>query len=319
MDKNENHIRTLTHHFRCGNMLARNLLYREDVLPGSIPLVEHIIIDIANLAVGITTTDMAVAQRIRHSYRDFLNPEATPIVTFTIEVKPDALYIEPQPGNWIIESRYTNERLTYKSYQEYGELNLMTGQGYLEMSPDAYIENYLRVIYAWLCMNNESLLMHASGVIYNGEGYVFFGPSGSGKTTMSRLSANQASILSDDLVIVRKLEDQYYLFGVPFKGELSDAPRANQYAPLKGIFRLRQDVRHYIEPMSRVIAVAEMAGSAPFINNVPTLNGKLLMMCNRVVKAIPVHQLHFRRDDGFWKVIDEFYTPVSQTAPANSW
>lgn len=300
-------------------MLARNLLYREDVLPGSTSPVEQIIIDIANLAVGITTTDLAVAQRIRYSYRDFLNPKAKPVVTFTLEVKPGALYIEPQPGNWIIESHYTSERLTFKSYYEYGELNLITGQGYLEMSPDTYIENYLRVIYAWLCMNNDSLLMHASGVIHNNEGYVFFGPSGAGKTTMSRLSANQATILSDDLVIIRKLEDCYYLFGVPFKGELSDAPRANQNAPLKGIFRLRQDVRHYIEPLSRVIAVAEMAGSAPFINNVPTLNGKLLTMCNRVAKAVPVQQLHFRRDDGFWKVIDEFYTPVSQTASTNSW
>jgi len=309
----------LTHHFRCGNMLARNLLYREDVLPGSTSPVEHIIIDIANLAVGITTTDLTVAQRIRHSYHDFLNPKANPVVTFTLEVKPGALYIEPQPGNWIIESHYTSEHLAFKSYHEYGELNLITGQGYLEMAPEAYIENYLRVVYAWLCMSNESLLMHASGVIHNGEGYVFFGPSGAGKTTMSRLSANQATILSDDLVIIRKQDDQYYLFGVPFKGELSDAPRANQHAPLKGIFRLRQDVRHYIEPLSRVIAVAEMAGSAPFINNVSTLNGKLLMMCNRIAKSVPVQQLHFRRDDGFWKVIDEFYTPVSQTASTNSW
>ena len=71
--------------------------------------------------------------------------------------------------------------------------------------------------------------------------------------------------------------------------------------------------------MSRIIAVAEMAGSAPFINNIPALNGKLLMACNRVARAIPIQQLHFRRDDGFWKVIDEFFAPVPETTPTNSW
>jgi len=292
-------------------MLVRNLIGEEEVLPNLDSPMEHIIIEIANLAVGVTTTDSEVAAKIRNSYRDFLQPEATPVVTFTIIVKPGAIYIEPQPGNWIIESHYNNERLTYKSYTEYGELNLLTGEGFLEMSPDAYIENYLRVIYAWLCLDVGGLLLHASGVIRNGVGYVFFGPSGSGKTTTSRLSAREATILSDDLVIIRRHGDQYHLYGVPFKGELSEAPRANQNAPLAGIFRLRQDARHYIEPMSRVVAVAEMAGSAPFINNIPNLNGKLLTTCNRVAKVIPIQQLHFRRDDGFWKVIDEFFATVS--------
>lgn len=279
-------------------------------MPGFTHSTETIVVEIANMAVAMSVTDLDMAQRIKHTYHDFLNPQATPLITISIEVKPGALYIDPQPGNWIIESHYDRERLLFKSYQEYGELNLLTGQGYIEMAPDAYVENYLRVIYAWLCLKHESLLMHASGVIRNGLGYVFFGPSGSGKTTTSRLSIRQATILSDDLVIIRHQGEQYYLYGVPFKGEMSEAPRVNQAAPLQGIFRLRQDVRHYIEPMSRIIAVAEMAGSAPFINNIPTLNGKLLMTCNRVAKAVPIQQLHFRRDDGFWKVIDELYAPV---------
>lgn len=300
-------------------MLTRNLIQEEEVLPSLDSQMEQIIIEIADIAVSITTTDPNVAQRIRHSYRDFLQPNAVPAVTFSVIVKPGAMYIEPHPGNWIIESHYTTERLTYKSYTEYGELNLVTGQGFLEMAPDAYIENYLRVIYAWLCLNTDGLLLHSSGVVRQGVGYVFFGPSGAGKTTTSRLAAREATVLSDDLVIIRKKGEQYYLFGVPFKGELSDAPRANQNAPLKGIFRLRQDARHYIEPMSRVVAVAEMAGSAPFINNVPALNGKLLSTCNRVAKAVPIQQLHFRRDDGFWKVIDEFFTPVSQASLTDGW
>lgn len=295
------------------------LLYREVLLPAVTPFIDQITINVAHIAVSIVATNPDIAQKIRHSYQDFLDPQATPLVTVMVNIRPGAMYVEPQPGSWIIETQYTEERLIFKSYQEYGELNLQTGEGFIEMSPDAYIENYLRVIYAWLCLKEGGLLLHSSGVIRQDAGYVFFGPSGAGKTTTSRLASRQAIVLSDDLVIIRLLNEQYHLFGVPFKGELSDAPRANQDAPLKGIFRLRQDVRHYIEPMSRVIAVAEMAGSAPFINNIPALNGKLLMTCNRIARAVPIQQLHFRRDDGFWKVIDEFFAPVPQATPTNSW
>ncbi len=296
-----------------------NLHNREAILSGSTSPADHIIIDIANLAVSIIVEDDSMADRIRKSYHDFINPQATPILNITIIVKPGARYIESNPGYWIIDSKFTADHLTYKSYEEYGELDLVNGVGYLEIAPEAYIENYLRVIYAWLCLTHGSLLLHSSGVVRNSEGYVFFGPSGAGKTTTSRLASRQATVLSDDLVIIRQIEDAYYLFGVPFKGELSDAPRANQSAPLKGIFRLRQDVRHYIEPMSRIIAVAELAAASPFINNIALLNGKLISLCNRIVKAVPIQQLHFRRDDGFWKVIDEYYTPVPQTTSTNSW
>lgn len=299
-------------------MPTHNLIQEEEVLPSSDSQMEHIIIQIAEIAISVTTTDLTMAQRIRHRYHDFLQPTATPVVTISVIVKPGAVYIQPGPGTWIIETHYDSERLTYKSYTEYGELNLITGKGFVEMASDAHIENYLRVIYAWLCLNVGGLLMHASGVIRREVGYVFFGPSGAGKTTTSRLAAREAAVLSDDLVIIRKKDDQYYLYGVPFKGEMSDAPRANQCAPLQAIFRLRQDSRHYLEPMSRVIAVAEMAGSAPFINNVSALNDTLLATCNQIAQAISVQQLHFRRDDGFWKVIDEFFEPVPHATRTDS-
>ncbi len=60
------------------------------------------------------------------------------------------------------------------------------------MRPGGNPENYLRVIYAWRCLEQGALLVHASGVIRRGRGFVFFGPSGSGKTTSARLSPGGA-------------------------------------------------------------------------------------------------------------------------------
>ena len=265
-----------------------------------------IYIDIAKFVVALQCPDVEMAARIRRRYHAFLaSSPQTAAATILLTVAPGARFVEIEPGSWVINTATENGIVSFTSYLENGYFDTNNLQGELTLAPEAHVENYLRVVYAHLCLRHNSLLLHAAGVIRQGLGYVFFGPSGAGKTTTSRLAAASADVLSDDLVILREHEDGYHLYGVPFKGELSDAPRANQTAPLQAIFRLRQDRRHAVESLSRIIATAELAGAAPFVNGAPTLAGQLLAVCNHVAGAVPVQALHFRRDDGFWLVIDE--------------
>ena len=275
----------------------------------------QILINIANFVVALNTNDTDVAHRIQGRYHEFLGTDEIPRVSVTLKIVPGALYIKPRPGPWIIESSYTAERLTYCSYQERGEVDLVSGQGYLEMDPTAQVDNFLRTVYAWLCVQNNALLLHSAGVIRDGFGYVFFGPSGAGKTTTSYLASRTAHVVSDDLVIIQCDENGCTLYGVPFKGELSEAPRANQQAPLKGLFRLRQDTAHYLESVPHVKAVADLVAASPFIVRERKLSAQLMSVCSKIARNVPVQQLHFKRDDGFWKVIDEQHSgKVPQTA-----
>jgi len=178
------------------------------------------------------------------------------------------------------------------------------------MAPEANIENFLRTVIAWLSIKNKAVLLHAAGVIRNGLGYVFFGPSGAGKTTTSRIAARSSDVVSDDLVIIRLENGIGRLYGVPFRGELSEAPRANQNAPIQAIFRLRQDTDHYIERISPVKAIADLVASSPFIVQELSLSNLLIDVCSNISKSVPILTLHFRRDDGFWKVIDEHFENV---------
>lgn len=273
-------------------------------------------ISIANFVIALHTDDQAVWRRLRDQYVDFLAPGLTPEINVKLHIVPNAMFVEPVPGPWVIESTYSADRLTYRSYLTRGELQLSSGEGVLEMAPNASVENYLRVIFAWLCLQNGGLLLHSAGVVRNGRGYVFFGPSGAGKTTTSRISAARAgaTILSDDLVIIRRHEGRFWLFGVPFKGDLSDAPRANQRAPLQGIFRLRQDREHRIENIGLSTAVAELTAAAPFVVDKPELTNDLLDITFDIAREVPVNWLHFRRDAGYWNVIDEYFAHVPATA-----
>ncbi|MFZ0547405.1 MAG: hypothetical protein WAM60_18305 [Candidatus Promineifilaceae bacterium] len=261
------------------------------------------LIKIASFVVALHTNDAGVTQKLEQRYQEFLGSDETPDISITLKIVPGALYIEPKPGPWVIESSYKNNRLVYCSYQERGEVDLISGEGYLEMDPTASIDNFLRTVYAWLCVTNDALLLHSAGVIRDGLGYVFFGPSGAGKTTTSRLASKTAHVVSDDLVIIRCDETGCTLHGVPFKGELSEAPRANQQAPLKGLYRLRQDTSHYLEPIPHIKAIADLVAASPFIVREKELSDQLMKVCSKIVECVPVQQLHFKRDDGFWKVL----------------
>ncbi len=280
----------------------------------------HVIhLDIADYIIRLQTEDAGMAERLRNRYSDFLSGGGDPVATITLNVIPGAEFLELIPGPWIIESEYSDDGLTYRSYLEQGAVDWTTRQGYLDMHPEAHIENFLRVVYAWLCLQDGGLLLHAAGLIRNDAGFVFFGPSGAGKTTTTRLSADQAEVLSDDLVILRCTDGNCVLHGVPFKGDYSDAPRANQMAPLKAIFRLKQDSIHYLEPLPHVTAVAELVASSPFVVRDLGLSQKLISVCQQIARAVPVQLMHFRRDNGFWRIIDEHYEDLPETAPANSW
>ena len=263
----------------------------------------QILIKIATFVVALNTSNSGVAQRLENRYEEFLASNETPQISVTLKIVPGALYIQPKPGPWVIETSYEEERLTYCSYQERGEVDLISGQGYLEMDTMAPVDNFLRTVFAWLCVTNDALLLHSAGVIRDGFGYVFFGPSGAGKTTTSRLASKTAHVVSDDLVIIRCSEGGCTLHGVPFKGELSEAPRANQQAPLKGLYRLRQDTSHYLEPIPHIKAIADLVAASPFVVREKRLSDQLMKVCSKIVQCVPVQQLHFKRDDGFWKVL----------------
>jgi hypothetical protein len=69
------------------------------------------------------------------------------------------------------------------------------------------------------------------------------------------------------------------------------------------LYRLRQDTAHYLEPISHIKAVADLVAASPFIVREKQLSEQLMKVCSKIAKCVPVQQLHFKRDDGFWEVI----------------
>ena len=54
----------------------------------------------------------------------------------------------------------------------------------------------------------------------------------------------------------------------------------------------------------RAAAVAALIGSCPVVNGDPGRALDLLARCRQIVRAVPVQQLHFRKDPSFWDVLE---------------
>ena len=274
------------------------------VLEGNRKRYRVIKIEIADICVGLELDDARLAQQILDRYADFLSPDGTPEVTVQIEVREGVQFVPLEPGLYVINSSFQDGRLTFESYFEVGSVDMATGQGELLMAPCGNIENFLRVLYAWRCVHYDALLLHASGVIKDGRAFVFFGSSGSGKTTMTRLSLEH-TVLSDDLVIIKKRNGVYKAYGVPFRGDMPEAPRTNTQADLYGLFRLKKDTSHFTKSLGHSQAVAELISCVPFVMEDPIMNQGAMDICADLVASVPVKELHFSRDQGFWGMIDE--------------
>ena len=83
------------------------------------------------------------------------------------------------------------------------------------------------------------VMLHSCGVIDGDEGLVFAGIGSAGKTTTARLWDDHAGavVVNDDHTILRKVDDQFRVYGTPWHGQGGFA-RAED-APLKKIFVIK--------------------------------------------------------------------------------
>jgi hypothetical protein len=105
----------------------------------------------------------------------------------------------------------------------------------------------------------EGVELHALGLVdRDGSGYLFLGHSGAGKSTTARLWQAQSGVqlLSDDRIILRKIDGRYYMYGTPWHGDAGVASAA--CAPLSSIFLLEQSPTHQLVPLSQAQAAAEL-------------------------------------------------------------
>lgn len=94
----------------------------------------------------------------------------------------------------------------------------------------------------------NTMLVHSSALIYNGEAYLFSGNSGVGKSTHTRLwlkaFGDKVHIMNDDKPVVKIYKDKAVAFGTPFDGGSGIA--LNENYPLKAIIFIERGEKNIV-------------------------------------------------------------------------
>jgi len=266
----------------------------------------NLTINIADIPVNLALDhcDSATQNFTANFYSAFTVPYQPTPITIDVRVEPGEQFVPYGfTRTYYIGTRNQNGRIDFESHFEKGWIDLATGRGELVMRPTGRVENFLRVLYAWLCLDQGGLVLHACGVISNRRAFVFYGPSGSGKTTVACLSSDR-TILSDDIVIVKKQNGKFRAFGVPFRGDLPEAPRTNDSADLAGIFILHKATENRLEPLPISLAAARLTACVPFVMSEPHNAQRVMRVANELATSVPRYALHFKRDPEFWSLLD---------------
>jgi hypothetical protein len=158
---------------------------------------------------------------------------------------------------------------------------------------------FIRVAVALNAFSQSAMLFHAACVVHNEKGYLLFGLSGSGKTTASKFSAPDP-VLNDDLLILKRHDDQWLVYSTPFGKRRG----TKLVAPLQAALRLIQDKEDFLAPFSKGRALSELVANTPIVSVDRILLPELMVRWSNFIAQVPVRALHFRKDSTFWEVID---------------
>jgi len=144
-----------------------------------------------------------------------------------------------------------------------------------------------------LSLYNNAILIHASGVQVDDEGYIFSGFSGVGKSTIAGLlMKNGCSVVNDDRLLIRKYEGSYYFFNTPMI--YPDEPKK---APFKAAFLLKQHPSNYINPIKGSEGITKFMAFCIQHHYIKEHINIIMDTIIDIAKNIKIYELGFVPDD----------------------
>jgi len=259
----------------------------------------ELVIEIGGMPVNVRTDSPEFLRMLEGRYSGFLNPNASPLFEFDIELVPpgritdeDEVAVCFESGRWLIERGDLR-----------AEWEPVSRRGRVVQSANPYaIDTALRVIHSLVLAREGGLLVHAASAVRNGRAFLFAGVSGAGKTTISRLAPADVTLLTDEISYLRRNGHGYIAYGTPFAGELAKVGE-NDQAPLAALYLLHQGPKNAIEPISTGDAARSLLENVLFFAHDPELVSMVFESACNLVRQVPVYRLTFVPDALVWELI----------------
>jgi len=258
-------------------------------------------IEVANHIIGLNIEETFQAPFIKN-YAVFLSA-GLPEISLDVELSPDVPLLDGSEPRL----EFHDKLITVISEYLIGSLDLQTKSGKIKINPAYFLHSlgtFLRNIFTLLAvLEDNGIVLHAVGIVRDEEVYIFIGPSGAGKTTVAKLSEGKV-ILSDDLVLMKKIDNEFMVFPTPDWGDKQIGPRENKPYRINSMFRLIKDKMVYLEEFSPAHALADIF-TIPHMEPELIPKDALLARFFELISAVPYYRLHFLPEPSFWDCIEE--------------
>lgn len=177
-------------------------------------------------------------------------------------------------------------------------------EGVLEGScpqPLLAVEYALRCITALTAWKYDTILVHASAVVFDKKALLFIGPSGTGKSTIIRLRPPGTLLLADDLVMLHLTSRGSKAWATSFLGEflpnrVGPYPVGRIYVPVKATLP-------HVTSMPPYLGLAYLMQAIPILPvHTPAL-AYVRKSLQTFLYQTPVEVLHFPLEPSFWALI----------------
>lgn len=244
-----------------------------------------------------------LVERVAVRYAAFLAPdEGAYDATVTVTVDPHLAHF----GRLKATAMRRGGLSVLDKVGAYGMIILQQWQMLLDVSDEIVerpLEHALKYLMAYLALQHGGLLFHCAGLLIGGQVYLFTGRSGSGKSTVVALSP-QAVALNDDMVLLRPDGLAWRAFGTPFwNADTTRRDGQTASGAVTGIYRLVQDRREYVEPVTTAVAASELVANCPVVNGDPVKLPVVMDRCRQLATVVPLRRLHFRKTPDFWELV----------------
>jgi hypothetical protein len=275
-------------------------------MPGLAAQVERysVVIAIGGVPVRVNTTDLDFLEMLHGRYAGFVSGDEHAELDFDVELgssqfaDPEAdVSVTHGSGRWLIE------RGDFRA-----EWEPSTRTGRIRQSANPYsIDAVLRIVHTLVLAKQGGFLLHSASAIRNGKAFLFAGVSGAGKTTISRLAPADATLLTDEISYVRKVNvprqgEGYVAFGTPFTGELAKLGE-NTSAPVAALYLLAKGPENRIEPVAAADAGRELLANMLFFAEDQEMVHWAFQAACDFVHRVPVYTLTFVPDARVWEMI----------------
>ena len=155
------------------------------------------------------------------------------------------------------------------------------------------LNDALMLIFAFAGSFHQTLLIHASCVLYKGKAYPFTAQSGTGKSTHVALWLQHiqgAELLNDDNPILRVIDGKPVCYGSPWSGKTPCY--RNRHASLGAVTLIERAPQNSIERQSPLQAFASLLPSCSSMKWDGTIYKNICDTITRIIETTPVYTLH---------------------------